>query len=116
MNRRKFLTLGLVAVCAPAIVRASSLMPVSVWGQPSGVFVNMQYEDAAGNVLRQTRKAITKQEMIAGEDGVYSIQIDSDMLGPANVGVRCWFTREGWENVGKPFAINGVNYNVTSPL
>lgn len=28
VNRRNFLSLGLMAICAPAVVRASSLMPV----------------------------------------------------------------------------------------
>lgn len=31
MDRRRFINLGLMAICAPAIVRASSLMPIRAW-------------------------------------------------------------------------------------
>lgn len=31
MNRRGFIGFGLAAVCAPAIVRVTSLMPVKAW-------------------------------------------------------------------------------------
>ncbi len=34
MNRRDFVGLGLMAICAPAIVRASSLMPIKAWVEP----------------------------------------------------------------------------------
>jgi hypothetical protein len=66
-SRRGFLT-GLGAViCAPAIVRASSLMPVKIiappglpWGQVSAAQVRADMEFMMAKLLRQTNEGFLR--------------------------------------------------------
>lgn len=58
-SRRRFLQTGLAFICAPAIVRASSLMPVRAW-KPA-------WEPAPGAYfLRDPRILLTPEMIIEG--------------------------------------------------
>ncbi len=86
ITTRRSLITGLASLlCAPAIVRASSLMPVKAWPETAVVLqTNSAAADPTAWVIVRAGERIGRGELVEFRDGLaYRAQLGSNIVGRA---------------------------------